>query len=359
MKNWRLARFAMQDLTVRGLAVHVGVAAVLCTAPGMRAQAPNAGTNRDVAAYQQHLENLESLVDACRKQRTRQACDPSQVGADDQMQAPSGGAAQVREIRYGWLRELLDQAGKKEEPQKAIAQPPQVIKTVPPTVDAQLAQARQRLEDDGKQAGGPPQTGAGHAAARTALTAILARREYQGVTQTSALERFQEWLVNWLDRILGRLAGFGARSPWIGYTLLALLLISVCVGLIWAVVRIERRSRIRLVPDFLPSAGAPSAREWQLWLEDARKMAAQGLWREAIHFLYWASISRLESKRLWPADRARTPREYVRLLPGADPRKTKLTALTRSFERTWYGGREARSSDFQAALQLAAELGVE
>jgi hypothetical protein len=356
MKNGRLRRSAMQ-----GSVLKVCVLLALCAAPASRtrAQALSPGKSGDVAAYRQHLENLESLVDACRKQRTRQACDPSQVGADEQVHILSGGAAETREIRYGWLRELLDQAGKKEEPQKAIAQPPQVIKTVPPTVDAQLAQARQRLEDDGKQAGAPSQADEGHARARTVLTAILARREYQGVTQSSALERFQEWLVNWLDRILGRLAGFGSRSPWIGYTLLALLLISVCVGLIWAVIRIERRSRIRLVPDFAPSAGAPSAREWQLWLEDARRMAAQGLWREAIHFLYWASISRLESKRLWPADRARTPREYLRLLPGADPRKTNLTSLTRSFERTWYGGRQARSSDFEAALQLAAELGVE
>jgi hypothetical protein len=88
-------------------------------------------------------------------------------------------------------------------------------------------------------------------------------------------------------------------------------------------------------------------------------MAQRGLWREAIHFLYWASISRLESKRLWPADRARTPREYLKLLPVADPRKLVLTSLTRSFERTWYGGREAQDSDFDAASKLAADLGVE
>jgi hypothetical protein len=88
-------------------------------------------------------------------------------------------------------------------------------------------------------------------------------------------------------------------------------------------------------------------------------MASQGLWREAIHFLYWAAISRLESRRLWPADRARTPREYLRLLSQADLRLASLTLLTRSFEHTWYGGRTAGSADFQAALRQAAELGVE
>jgi hypothetical protein len=108
----------------------------------------------------------------------------------------------------------------------------------------------------------------------------------------------------------------------------------------------------------VPSPGAPSAREWQLWLKDAQAMAAENRWREAIHFVYWASIARLESRRLWPADRARTPREYLGLLPGADPRKPSLTALTWSFERTWYGGRAAASSDFKAALEMASELGV-
>jgi hypothetical protein len=62
---------------------------------------------------------------------------------------------------------------------------------------------------------------------------------------------------------------------------------------------------------------------------------------------------------MWPADRARTPREYLRLLPPADPRLKNLTTLTRSFERIWYGGLEAGPSDFETAEKLAAELGVE
>jgi hypothetical protein len=74
-------------------------------------------------------------------------------------------------------------------------------------------------------------------------------------------------------------------------------------------------------PTSRPCPGAASAREWQLWLEDARKAAAAGQWREAIHFVYWAAISRLESRRLWPADRARTPREYLALVAPEDPRR--------------------------------------
>ena len=109
-------------------------------------------------------------------------------------------------------------------------------------------------------------------------------------------------------------------------------------------------------PEMGPAAGAASARDWQLWLEDARQAAAAGLWREAIHFVYWAAISRLESRRLWPADRARTPREYLALVAPEDPRKPSLATLTGSFERTWYGGRAAAESDYRRAEQLAAAL---
>jgi hypothetical protein len=102
--------------------------------------------------------------------------------------------------------------------------------------------------------------------------------------------------------------------------------------------------------------GAASAIHWQLWLEDARRAAAAGQWREAIHFLYWAAISRLESKRLWPADRARTPREYLALVAPEDPRQPGLASLTGSFERVWYGGRDAAESDYQRAEQIATAL---
>jgi hypothetical protein len=121
--------------------------------------------------------------------------------------------------------------------------------------------------------------------------------------------------------------------------------------------QLERRWRIRLIPESDgPAAGAASARDWQLWLADARRAAAAGQWREAIHFAYWASISRLESRRLWPADRARTPREYLALVAADDPRKPLLATLTRSFERVWYGGRAAAESDYRKAEALADAL---
>jgi hypothetical protein len=261
----------------------------------------------------------------------------------------------------------LQRAGKKEEPNNVSAVvkadlPPALKQPAlprPPTLDELLTQAHERLAADWKQADEAPTALPARLAERQALNKILAAREYQGVTEVSVKDRFLEKLGNWLDRFFSKLFGLGAHSPWIGWLFWGALLLGVCLTLVWALVRIERRSRLRLVPDAQPSSIAPSARAWQVWMQDARSMAAQELWREAIHFVYWASISRLESKRLWPADRTRTPREYLSMLAGDDPRKTSLIALTHSFERTWYGGRPASSAEFQAAVEIAAALGVE
>jgi hypothetical protein len=357
---------------VRRCATALALTSVLALGLIARAQAAPvlaAGNGRSVSLedYRKHLETLDRLVTSCQKQRNREACDPAQVGPDERVPWATSEIHEEREIRYGWLRLLLNRAATKEEPaadavKKSKAESGGESEQVRPLpVDALLTQARERLAGDWKQAGdaNSSQPRLNRAAERKSLNAILARREYQGVSESSFKDRLQEKLANWINDFFRRMAGYGSRSPWIAFALRALFVVAICLGLAWALIQMERRSRIRLVPELSPSPGAPSARTWQLWLQDAHQMAAQGLWREAIHFVYWASISRLESRRLWPADRARTPREYLALLASEDPRRANLTALTRSFERTWYGGREAGSSDFQAALRLAAELGVE
>jgi hypothetical protein len=335
-----------------------------------RAQAIAADAGwRDVslAEYAQHLQDLDGLASSCQAQRALKtsapanddACDPKRVGPDDRVHGAVTGEAEPRQVRFDWLRSLLARAGKAggAAPQTVIGKLPPT-ETAPPTVDALLGEAHRRLQDEARQAAEPASTGPTYSAERQTLNSILAQKAYKGVSEMTTRERFLEWLANALDKILASLVRFGTRSPWIVWTLRILLVLGIGAGLVWALVRIERGARVKLIPDVMPSPGASSAREWQVWLKDAQTMAAEKRWREAIHFLYWASIARLESRCLWPADRTHTPREYLRLLPGADPRKPSLTALTRSFERTWYGGRAAAPADFNRALELASELGV-
>jgi hypothetical protein len=333
-------------------------------------QLPSNASWRDVnlAEYRQHLDALDGVVADCQAQlklkkpapTNNNACDPDRVGPNDRVQGPGAAASQAREVRYDWLRSVLIHAGDKgSAAQPAVAGLPSRGKGQPANTSDLLNDARQRLQMDERQAENPLETSPTYADQRKSLDSILAQRQYQGVTKVSVRDRVLEWLGNLFDKILTSLAGMGARAPWAARLLEGLLLGGICIALIWFFIRIERSARVRLIPDVEPAPGSPSAREWQLWIKDAQTAAASGLWREAIHSVYWASIARLESGRLWPADRARTPREYLGLLRGNDPRKPTLTALTRSFERTWYGGRDAAATDFDSAMALAAELGVE
>lgn len=320
-----------------------------------------------VAEYQQRLNDLDAIVAACQSQRSAAgaaqtsfpACDPAQIGPDNRVHGFDAASSQTREVRYDWLRSVLARAeNKNDAAQKTI------FGTIPRpnnkavSIDSLLAAARQRLKDDAAQAGAPAASTPNFSDERKSLNSILSERAYQGVTQVSTMDRFREWFDNLLDKFFSGLVRFGAHAPWIVWLLRILVIAAACTALVWFLLRIERRSRLRIVPEIELATGAPSAREWQLWLRDAQTMAAQDQWREAIHFLYWAAIARLESKRLWPADRARTPREYLSLVAGSDSRKTNLAALTRTFERTWYGGRAARASDFKTAQDQAAALGV-
>ena len=192
---------------------------------------------------------------------------------------------------------------------------------------------------------------------RATMQQVLSGSEYSGLESPTPKDSAFEKVGNWLNNLLDSAMRASARAPWLGRALVWGFIVAICVALVWGLLQLERRWRVRLVPDARPPApGAASAIPWQVWMEDARRAAAAGLWREAIHFLYWASISRLESKRLWPADRARTPREYLALVAPEDPRKSGLATLTGSFERVWYGGRPAVESDYQRAEQLASGL---
>ncbi len=337
------------------------VAVLLAAGPGVYAgELETTFANASVARYQKHLAQLDAVVAFCARMRTAAACNPALVGPDDEVALELGGGVEQRRIGYDWLRILLARAGSKEEQSQPGANPapPPVMKTRTLGMEELLKLARQRLAEDAQEADAPP-AGPSYASQRASLKVILARREFRGEGEETVRERFMEWLDTALNEILGQLVRLGEREPWIAMAFRALFLGGVCLGLMWMLVRIERRARIRPVPAAPAAAGAHPPREWQLWLKDARAMAAENHWREAIHFLYWAAVARLESGRLWPADRARTPREVVRLLPGGDPRRQSLAALTRSFERTWYGGREAGAADYETALALAAALGVE
>lgn len=343
-----------------------GAIALMCLAGAAQLPTPHAtqsaGRWRDATPdeYKQHLAQLSAIVDACSKARDLKTCDPMLVGPDDRVPLSNQSNAEKRLIRYGWLRVLISKA---EEPDQPAPKPPkrhdQDADTLPapPSISQLLRDAEQRLKNDLAQVDRLNANPMPHAEERSVMQQVLAGRDFRGLEQTSVRDSVLEKVGDWLNHLIERATRLQARSRWIGRAVVIGFMVAVCVGLVWALIQLERKWRVRLVPEApRPAPDAASARDWQLWLEDARKAAAAGLWREAIHFVYWAAISRLESRRMWPADRARTPREYLALVAHEDPRRSNLARLTGSFERTWYGGRPAGESDYRAAEQIAKAL---
>ena len=96
-----------------------------------------------------------------------------------------------------------------------------------------------------------------------------------------------------------------------------------------------------------PAPGAASARDWQLWLEDARRAAAAGLGAKQFTLSTGQRFRGLNravcGRPIAPALRAST----LRWSPAEDPRRSGLSQLTSTFERFWYGGRQAAESDYR------------
>ncbi len=94
---------------------------------------------------------------------------------------------------------------------------------------------------------------------------------------------------------------------------------------------------------------------WHVWLDKARTAAASGAFRDAVHLGYWAGIAALEQRGEWKPDRARTPREYLRVT--SQPNREALNLLTREFERIWYAQQDATAADFENCVRQLERLG--
>lgn len=213
---------------------------------------------------------------------------------------------------------------------------------------------RTRLESLRREVDGfeksPPDVSAG----RETLGAILARSEFSEVHGPTWRDRLKRWLLERLFQLLRRLFRSSA-IPTIGkYFVYALIGIAGLALLYLAYRSILKNPEFEeVVPKDLPV----SAKEWSIWLSEARAAAARGDWRDAVHLAYWAGISFLEREGFWKPDRARTPREYLRLIAAQSEQRETLTALTRIFELTWYAKRDASEQTFSQTLEQLEKLG--
>jgi hypothetical protein len=163
--------------------------------------------------------------------------------------------------------------------------------------------------------------------------------------------RAVDWVKDKLGLLLSRVGRqWGPGSPvfWILAVALGLALLGWLIRLILQVAR---------APSRVKPSGAVRAGGWAEWMVKAAACARRNEFREAIHFAYRAAVCHLEDAGLWSVDDARTPREYLRLMPGDDRHYAALEALTFRFERSWYGGRAASADEFRRTVAELEDLG--
>jgi hypothetical protein len=188
------------------------------------------------------------------------------------------------------------------------------------------------------------------------LNQILARHEFNKVKGPNAKDALTARIYRWISKLLSKLNFRGGSN----FDLMRLVIYlfagaAVTLLLIWTFRRLRQPQEEFLPREIVPFS--PSARGWRTWLADARSRAQQQDWRNAIHLAYWAGISYLEENGAWRPNRARTPREYLRLIGMRAANYPVLAALTRKLETVWYGYGQASEADYQEALGQLEKLG--
>jgi Domain of unknown function (DUF4129) len=189
---------------------------------------------------------------------------------------------------------------------------------------------------------------------REHLTAILARPEFRDVRGPSFIDRLAQRILAVILSLLGLLFQSSAIPT------ISKLLVYALIGLAVLIVGYLAYRKIKSSSEqenVVPLEVTVSAKSWELWLADARAAANQDNWREAVHLAYWAAISFLEHKGAWRPDRARTPREYLRLMSASNEDRDTLAALTQIFELTWYAKRKTDAATFAQTIQSLERLG--
>jgi len=191
-------------------------------------------------------------------------------------------------------------------------------------------------------------------ASRVLMNGILDRREFRDVHGPTWLDRLRQRVLQFVLDLIERLFGSSAIPTVSSLLVYALIGIAVIVLAVWIVGSIRRSASAESA---VPDESLVSEKDSSVWLSEAHAAAARGDWREAVRLVYWCAVSFLEAGGAWRPDRARTPREYLRLLPPSSEERPGLVALTHTFELVWYGAREADPRRFEEALGYLERIG--
>jgi hypothetical protein len=296
---------------------------------------PAESASISTSEYRRQLQDLNSRVEQLKDHP--EAAKQLENDVPDRVTISDGSGEYS--LDYHWLKKLVKQFEQAD----------------PKTRSAFLERSQDHLKRLDEAAQAYEQSRPASSSDHHKLDEILARREFRKAHGPTWWDILWEKIDRWISDFFQKHPINGSAGTDVLHILVyAAVAVAFSLFAIWIKRRLDR-PRQDFTREIIPFA--PSAKAWSSWLADARAAAQEGDWRNGVHLAYWAGISFLEEHGAWKPDRARTPREYLRILGTRKPQYPTLSALTRKFEVIWYGRRDAQAADFSEALQQLEKLG--
>lgn len=323
----------------------------------------NAARATDLATFIADVENLTRRIETVDAAEARELAaslpdawhiEPASTSTGTNANAATSASANgspgdathaALDVRADWIKSILFQASR--EPAQWETRRADLLKRLA-AVQAEavaLRDADTRAATAG--AASASSRPVSRATARAALREVLSRREFAHNDSRAWTDALRRQVDKWLDALIDRIGGGPMSAGSAGRLLAWAVAIIALAALTFSLLRM-RRTRAAFQPLALETPRL-SSREWA-----ARAAAAlrEGDAREAIRCGYHAALFRLEEQGVWRVDDARTPREYLSLLPRQDARRVALADLTRDFELTWYGSQDADTHGLIERLEV-------
>lgn len=193
--------------------------------------------------------------------------------------------------------------------------------------------------------------------AKNRLKSILERPEYASTVKgpnalTRLMRQFLEWLQKFLPKPRQAQPGSG---EWLAVVAKILVVVAAVALLVFLVklfltrfkrtksIKPRKKKEPRIV---LGERLEPEQTSTDL-LSEAEALARSGDLRAAIRKAYIALLVELGDRKLISLAQHKTNRDYLNGLRDLPPLHSRMTGLTTSFERHWYGFVEASQSDWQ------------
>ncbi|HET7437800.1 MAG TPA: DUF4129 domain-containing protein [Thermoanaerobaculia bacterium] len=158
------------------------------------------------------------------------------------------------------------------------------------------------------------------------------------------IEKIVDWILDFLPNRHADKPGATSGLRWMVGALVALIVIVIAV-LAFEVIRRSRAAKPEVIETSEPLGSTrdedPLSRGVNEWERYAAQLAAAGRIREAIRAWYHAVLVTLYAAGILHFRKGRTNWEYIAALAPSLPWRAEFIALTRRFEREWYGADES------------------